>query len=402
MTLKDKKILIGISAGIAAYKISRLVRLLVKEGAEVRVVMTPDAAKFVSPITLSALSKNDVIMNIFPEGEIESLDKVETQTWHVDLGIWADYFIIAPATANTIAKIAGGMSDNFLLVTVLATRCTIALAPTMDDDMYKNKITQRNIEKLKTYGYKIIEPTSGELASGLIGMGRMAEPEVMLEFLKNEFAKSEDLKGKRVLVTAGPTREYIDAVRFITNPSTGKMGFAIAQAARERGADVTLVSGPVNLSIDNVNRIDVETSEQMFNSVKKNIKSKDAIIMTAAIEDFKPLKISKQKIKKENFKSKINIECGLSVDILKYLGEQKKNYKLVGFAVETNNEVANAKSKLKRKNLDFIVLNNPNVKGAGFGTDTNIASIIDSKSVNKYKKMTKLELANIILDKLFN
>lgn len=400
MNLKSKKILVGVSAGIAAYKVSRLVRLLVKEGAEVRVVMTPDAAKFVSPVTLSALSKNDVIMNIFPDGEMKTLNKVETQTWHVNLGIWADYFIIAPATANTLAKIAAGMSDNFLLVTILATRCPIALAPTMDDDMYKNKITQNNIAKLKTYGYKIIEPTSGELASGLVGMGRMAEPEVMLEFLRNEFANKEDLKAKKVLVTAGPTREYIDAVRFITNPSTGKMGFAIAQAASERGAEVTLISGPVNLSIDDVTRIDVETSDQMFNAVKKNMKNKDAIIMTAAIEDFKPLKISKQKIKKEN-KSKINIECGLSVDILKYLGEQKKNYKLVGFAVETNNEIANAKSKLKRKNLDFIVLNNPNVKGAGFGTDTNVASIIDSKKVDKYKKMTKFELANIILDKLF-
>jgi len=400
MTLSGKKIIVGVSAGIAAYKISRLVRLLIKEGAEVRVVMTPDAAKFVSPVTLSALSKNDVIINIFPDGEMKTLNKVETQTWHVNLGIWADYFIIAPATANTLAKIAAGMSDNFLLVTILATRCPIALAPTMDDDMYKNKITQSNINKLKSYGYKIIEPTSGELASGLVGMGRMAEPEVMLEFLRNEFAKKEDLKGKKVLITAGPTREYIDAVRFITNPSTGKMGFAIAQAASERGADVTLISGPVNLKIENVNRVDVETSEQMFNAVKKNMKSKDAIVMTAAIEDFKPLKVSKQKIKKEN-KSKINIECGLSVDILKHLGENKKNYKLVGFAVETNNEVANAKSKLKRKNLDFIVLNNPNVKGAGFGTDTNVASIIDSKKVDKYKKMTKLELANIILDKLF-
>jgi len=393
---------VGVSAGIAAYKISRLVRLLVKEGAEVRVIMTPDAAKFVSPVTLSALSKNDVIMNIFPEGKMKTLNKVETQTWHVNLGIWADYFIIAPATANTLAKIAAGMSDNFLLVTILATRCPIALAPTMDDDMYKNKITQSNIAKLKSYGYKIIEPTSGELASGLVGMGRMAEPEVMLEFLKNELGKKEDLKEKKILITAGPTREYIDAVRFITNPSTGKMGFAIAQAASERGANVTLITGPVNLSIENVNRIDVETSEQMFSAVKKNMKSKDAIVMTAAIEDFKPLKISKQKIKKENFKSKINIECGLSVDILKYLGENKKNYKLVGFAVETNNEISNAKSKLRRKNLDFIVLNNPNVKGAGFGTDTNVASIIDSKKVDKYKKMTKLELANIILDKLFS
>ncbi|MBX7047389.1 MAG: bifunctional phosphopantothenoylcysteine decarboxylase/phosphopantothenate--cysteine ligase CoaBC [Ignavibacteria bacterium] len=398
--LKGKKILIGISAGIAAYKMSRLVRLLVKEGAEVRIIMTPDAAKFVSPVTLSALSKHDVIMNIFPEGEMRSLNKVETQTWHVNLGIWADYFLIAPATANTIAKIAAGMSDNFLLVTVLATRCPIALAPTMDDDMYKNKITQKNIEKLKSYGYKMIEPTSGELASGLIGMGRMAEPEVMLDFLQKELAAKQDLKGKKILITAGPTREYIDAVRFITNPSTGKMGFAIAEAAKERGADVTLVTGPVDLTIDGVKRIDVETSDEMFIAVKRNMNTQDAIVMTAAIEDFKPLKTVKSKIKKENLK-KINIECGFSVDILKYLGEKKKKYKLVGFAVETNNETANAKSKLKRKNLDFIVLNNPNVKGAGFGTDTNVATIIDSKNIIKHKKMTKLELGNIILNKLF-
>lgn len=400
MILKGKKILIGISAGIAAYKMSRLVRLLVKEGAEVRIIMTPDAAKFVSPVTLSALSKHDVIMNIFPEGEMRSLNKVETQTWHVNLGIWADYFLIAPATANTIAKIAAGMSDNFLLVTVLATRCPIALAPTMDDDMYKNKITQKNIEKLKSYGYKMIEPTSGELASGLIGMGRMAEPEVMLDFLQKELAVKQDLKGKKILITAGPTREYIDAVRFITNPSTGKMGFAIAEAAKERGADVTLVTGPVNLTIDGVKRIDVETSDEMFIAVKRNMNAQNAIVMTAAIEDFKPLKTVKSKIKKENLK-KINIECGFSVDILKYLGEKKKKYKLVGFAVETNNETANAKSKLKRKNLDFIVLNNPNVKGAGFGTDTNVATIIDSKNIIKHKKMTKLELGNIILNKLF-
>lgn len=400
MILKGKKILIGISAGIAAYKMSRLVRLLVKEGAEVRIIMTPDAAKFVSPVTLSALSKHDVIMNIFPEGEMRSLNKVETQTWHVNLGIWADYFLIAPATANTIAKIAAGMSDNFLLVTVLATRCPIALAPTMDDDMYKNKITQKNIEKLKSYGYKMIEPTSGELASGLIGMGRMAEPEVMLDFLQKELAAKQDLKGKKILITAGPTREYIDAVRFITNPSTGKMGFAIAEAAKERGADVTLVTGPVDLTIDGVKRIDVETSDEMFIAVKRNMNTQDAIVMTAAIEDFKPLKTVKSKIKKENLK-KINIECGFSVDILKYLGEKKKKYKLVGFAVETNNETANAKSKLKRKNLDFIVLNNPNVKGAGFGTDTNVATIIDSKNIIKHKKMTKLELGNIILNKLF-
>jgi len=397
--LKNKKILLGISAGIAAYKIAHLVRYLVREGAEVRVIMTPDAAQFISPVTLSALSKNDVIMHIFPEEKHSKLKKVETKTWHVNLGIWADYFIIAPATGNTIAKIAAGISDNFLLATVLATRCPIVLAPTMDDDMYKNKITQANIAKLKSYGYKIIEPTSGELASGLIGMGRMAEPEVMLEFLKKEFDSKQDLAGKKILITAGPTREYIDAVRYITNPSTGKMGFELARAAAERGADVTLIAGPVNLSIEGVKRVDVETSDEMFKEVKKNTKGKDVIIMTAAIEDFKPLGFKNQKIKKEKFKSVVNIKCTLAVDILKHLGDNKKNYKLIGFAVETNNGEANAKSKLKRKNLDFIVLNNPNVKGAGFGTDTNVASIIDNKGVKKYKKMSKFELGNIILDK---
>jgi len=300
LLLKDKKILLGISAGIAAYKIAHLVRYLVREGAEVRVIMTPDAAQFISPVTLSALSKNDVIMHIFPKEKHSKLKKVETQTWHVNLGIWADYFIIAPATGNTIAKIAAGISDNFLLATVLATRCPIVLAPTMDDDMYKNKITQANIAKLKSYGYKIIEPTSGELASGLIGMGRMAEPEVMLEFLKREFNKKQDLTGKKILITAGPTREYIDAVRFITNPSTGKMGFELARAAAERGADVTLVTGPVNLSIEGVKRIDVETSDEMFTAVKKNTKDKEVIIMTAAIEDFKPLGFKIRKSKKKN------------------------------------------------------------------------------------------------------
>lgn len=403
--LKGKKILLGVSAGIAAYKITYLVRLLVREGAEVRVIMTPDAAQFVSPVTLSALSKNDVIMHIFPEEKISKLKKVETKTWHVNLGIWADYFIIAPATGNTIAKIAAGISDNFLLATVLATRCPIALAPTMDDDMYKNKITQANITKLKSYGYKIIEPTSGELASGLIGIGRMAEPEVMYNFLKAELSRSKDLEGKKILITAGPTREYIDAVRFITNPSTGKMGFELARAAAERGAEVTLVTGPVNLSIENVNRINVETSDEMFSAVKKNTKGKDAVVMTAAIEDFKPLGFKNQKIKKEKFKSVVNIKCELAVDILKNLGAEKsknkKSYKVVGFAVETNNGEANAKSKLKRKNLDFIVLNNPNVKGAGFGTDTNVATIIDNKKTTRLKKMSKYELGNVILDKLF-
>lgn len=398
--LKGKKILLGISGGIAAYKICYLVRLLVKQGAEVRIIMTPSATKFVSPLTLSTLSKNEVIINMFPDtNDYSKTEKVEAKTWHVNLGIWADAFVIAPATANTIAKIAHGISDNFLLASVLACRCPIMIAPTMDDDMYKNPASQKNLQTLKDYGYKIIDPIYGELASGITGEGRMAEPEDILKFITDFLLKKNDLAGKKILITAGPTIEFLDSVRFITNSSTGKMGFELARAARDRGAAVTLITGPVSLNnIEGVKRIDVKTSAEMFTKVKANLKNKDLVIMTAAVEDFKPLNTSESKIKKED-SSKFIFEFEKTVDILEYAGKNKIGFKLIGFALETDNEIENAKKKLHRKNLDMIVSNNPKVPGAGFGTDTNIVTLIDKKNTNKLPIMSKYDAGNAILDK---
>lgn len=398
--LKGKKILLGVTGGIAAYKVCYLVRMFIKQEAEVRIIMTPSATKFVSPITLSTLSKNEVIINMFPEtDDYSKTEKVETKTWHVNLGLWADVFIIAPATANTIAKIAHGISDNFLLTTVLASRCPILIAPTMDDDMYKNASSKKNLAQLMEYGYKIIDPVYGELASGIVGEGRMAEPEDILKNVSDLLLKKKDLDGKNILITAGPTIEYLDSVRFITNFSTGKMGFELAKAARDRGADVTLVSGPVALNnIKGVNRINVKTSCEMLTSVKVNLKNKDLVIMTAAIEDFKPVNIVNSKIKKED-SSKFVFEFERTVDILEFIGKNKKGFKLVGFALETDNEIDNAMKKLNKKNLDLIVLNNPKVPGAGFGTDTNVITLIDKKNIDKLPLMSKYEAGNAILDK---
>ncbi|MEZ4691538.1 MAG: bifunctional phosphopantothenoylcysteine decarboxylase/phosphopantothenate--cysteine ligase CoaBC [Ignavibacteria bacterium] len=398
--LKGKKILLGISGGIAAYKICYLVRMLVKEGAEVRIIMTPSAVNFVSPVTLSALSKNEVIINMFPANpDLSKAEKVETKTWHVNLGIWADVFVIAPATANTIAKIACGICDNFLLSSVLAAKCPLLLAPTMDDDMYKNPSTRNNIEKLKEYGYKIIDPEYGELASGIYGEGRMAEPEKITEYIKDFFKYKSDLKGRKVLITAGPTIEFLDGVRFITNSSTGRMGFELARAARDRGADVTLITGPVSLeNIDKVKRINVNTADEMLRKVKSNINKKDLVIMTAAVEDFKPVNTVKSKIKKED-QDKFVFEFKKTVDILENIGRIKQGFKLIGFALETDNGIENAKAKLKKKNLDLIVLNNPNTPGAGFGTDTNVVTLIDKKNIEELPIMTKYDVGNAILDK---
>lgn len=398
--LKGKKILVGISGGIAAYKICYLVRMFIKQGAEVKIIMTPAATKFVSPVTLSVLSKNEVIINMFPEnGYYDNAEKIETKTWHISLGIWADVFIIAPATANTIAKIAHGFSDNFLLTTVLASRCPVIIAPTMDDDMYKNPVTKKNIEALKNIGYKIIDPYSGELASGIHGEGRMAEPEEIFEYVSNLILKKKDLHGKKILITAGPTIEFLDSVRYLTNSSTGKMGFELARAAADRGAQVTMVTGPVSLNdVEGVKRINVKTSDEMFKSVKANMKNKDVIIMTAAVEDFKPIKIIDSKIKKEN-KEKFVFEFKKTVDILDFAGKNKKGFKLIGFALETDNEIENAKRKLNKKNLDLIVLNNLKTEGAGFGTDTNVVTLIDKKNILKLPLMSKYEVGNKILDK---
>jgi phosphopantothenoylcysteine decarboxylase/phosphopantothenate--cysteine ligase len=398
--LKGKKILIGITGGIAAYKICNLVRLFVKAGAEVKVIMTPSAAKFVSPLTLSVLSKNEVVINMFPAGDnLEQAESVSAKTWHINYGLWADIFVIAPATANTIAKIVCGISDNFLLSTVLASRCPLIVAPTMDEDMYRNKVTQSNLKKIKELNYNIIDPIEGELASGLYGYGKMAEPETIFEVVKNKLIKKKDLSGKKILITAGPTVEPVDSVRFISNYSSGKMGFEIASAAAERGADVTLISGPVNLKTPcSVKRIDVSSTSEMFNAVRMNMKNKDIIIMSAAVADFKPVKVFDKKVKKEKTGKIFNLELTRTQDILKYLGENKRNIFLIGFALETDEGIQNAKDKLISKNLDMIVLNNPKEKGAGFGTDTNIVTLIDKKSVKKLPLLSKYEAGNAILD----
>ncbi|MBI5401989.1 MAG: bifunctional phosphopantothenoylcysteine decarboxylase/phosphopantothenate--cysteine ligase CoaBC [Ignavibacteriae bacterium] len=400
MPLKGKKILLGITGGIAAYKMCSFVRLLVKAGAEVKVVMTPSAAKLVSPLTLSVLTNNDVVINMYPEhSDPENIETVSAGTWHIKYGLWADVFIIAPATANSIAKITCGISDNFLLSTVLACRCPVFFAPTMDVDMYNKPVTQENIKKLAGRGYMVIEPFYGELASGLFGMGKMAEPEIMFDVLKIHFEKKKDLKNKKVLITAGPTVEPIDAVRYISNYSSGKMGFDLARAADERGADVTLIAGPVNLETPNgIKRIDVKSSDEMYKAVIANLKGKDVVIMTAAVADFKPVNVPGNKIKKEDKNFNMNIELEKTTDILKAVGKNKKNFFLIGFALETDNGIPNAQKKLKEKNLDMIVLNNPKEEGAGFGTDTNVVSLIDKRSIKKLEKMTKYEAGNEILN----
>ncbi len=402
MSLKGKKILLGISGGIAAYKCCELVRLFKRNEAEVRVIMTPSALNFVSPVTLSALSGNEVMVNIFPEVDPERSSTVETKTWHVYTGLWADIFIIAPATANTIAKMVNGISDNFLTATVLSARCPVVVSPAMDEDMYLNEVTASNVSKLKEYGYWVIEPETGELASGLHGIGRMPEPLTIfnyaVEFLNGH---KRDLEGKKVLVTAGPTYEPIDEVRFIGNYSSGKMGFSLAHAAALRGADVTLVSGPVSLKTPrNVSRIDVQTANEMFEAVKTNAAGQDYIIMSAAVADYRPKSVYDGKIKKSS-SDDLTIETERTIDILEYLGKNKKGYKLVGFALESANEIEYAKDKLQRKNLDLIVVNNPRTEGAGFGTDTNVIKIIDSSmNISSFEKMSKFDAANAILDKM--
>ena len=399
--LKGRKIIIGISAGIAAYKICNLVRLFIKAGAEVRVIMTPSAVNFVSPLTLSILSKNPVIINMFPEGDMSKSETVNAGTWHITNGIWADMFVLAPATANTIAKINAGISDNFLLSAILAARCPVVVVPTMDEDMYNNRATQRNIKALRNDGYRILEPVEGELASGIYGMGKMPEPEEIFKFVEEQFYE-KNLKGKKILVTAGPTRQPIDAVRYLSNYSSGKMGFEIAKAAYLRGAEVVLITGPSALQHrKGVTRIDVETGDDMLDAVKKNMKGINAAIMSAAVSDFKPKAVMKHKIKKEETEKEYNLELIKTTDILGYMGKNKKGFRLVGFALETDNGLENAKKKLKYKNLDMIVLNDPNVEGAGFGTDTNVATLINKTSVKVLDKMTKFELANEILDRLF-
>lgn len=393
MNLKGKHILLGVTGSIAAYKAASLVRLLVKEGAEVRIVMTPLAKEFITTLTLATLAKNPILVDFF---------NPENGDWnsHVSLGEWADAYLIAPATANTMAKMAHGIADNLLLTTYLSARCPVYVAPAMDLDMYAHVVTQENIDTLRRRGVRVIEPGSGELASGLTGKGRMAEPEEIREYIVSAFKKKVTLLGKRVLVTAGPTVEAIDPVRYISNHSTGKMGYAIAEEIASRGGEVTLVSGPTFLAVHGaVNRICVTSAEEMCREAKAAFDESDGAIMCAAVADYTPETVAERKIKKGD-EGEMAVRLKRTVDIAAELGHDKGSKVLVGFALETDNECANARIKLEKKNLDFIVLNSLKDKGAGFGVDTNVISIIDRESTESFPLMSKREAASVIVDKL--
>ena len=394
--LSGKKILLGITAGIAAYKTASLVRLFIKSGAEVKVVMTPASKDFITPLTLSTLSKNPVLSTFYDK-------KDENNQWnnHVELGIWADYMLIAPATANTLSKMANGVCDNLLLATYLSAKCKVFIAPAMDLDMYQHPSTKKSIEKLKNFGNLLIPVTSGELASGLIGEGRMAEPDSIILFIEKNILDSLPLIGKKVLITAGPTHEKIDPVRFIGNYSSGKMGFAIAKEVADLGAEVFLVSGPSYQQIQHlfIKRIDVVSAEEMYNAVHQIFNNIDIAILSAAVADYKPKNIATQKIKKKTVTLQLELEP--TKDILASLGEIKNKQFLVGFALETNNELENAISKLKHKNLDLIVLNSLQDTGAGFATDTNKITIIDKKlNIKEFKLKPKNIVAKDIINKI--
>ena len=394
--LSGKKILLGITAGIAAYKTASLVRLLIKLDADVKVIMTPASKDFITPLTLSTLSKNPVNSAFYDKED-------ENEVWnnHVDLGLWADYFLIAPATANTLSKMANGVCDNLLLATYLSAKCPVYFAPAMDLDMYKHPSTKESLSKLQSYKNVMIPATSGELASGLVGEGRMAEPEDIVSFIENDILSKLPLKGKKVLITAGPTYEAIDPVRFIGNHSSGKMGFAIAKTAANLGAEVYLISGPSHQKIKHslVQRIDVVSAEDMYIEAHKHFEEVDIAILSAAVADYKPKNIADQKIKKKD--TSLTIELTPTKDILGSLGAIKKDQFLVGFALETNNEVENAIGKIKRKNLDAIVLNSLKDKGAGFATNTNKITIIDKDFNQKpFDLKSKDEVAKDIINEI--
>ena len=392
----SKNILLGVTAGIAAYKTAYLVRYFVKAGANVQVIMTPASKEFVTPLTLSTLSKNPVHSTFYEKNE-------DNELWnsHVDLGLWADYFVIAPATANTMSKMANGTCDNLLLAAYLSAKCPVYVAPAMDLDMYKHTSTKENLNKLESFGNIIIPAEIGELASGLLGEGRMAEPEVILAFIENDILSKLPLKNKKVLLTAGPTYEAIDPVRYIGNHSSGKMGFELAKEAANLGAEVILISGPSNEKVNNslIHRIDVVSAEEMYQATHNHYKNVDIAILAAAVADFKPVSMASQKIKKKG--ANLTIELTQTKDILASLGEQKIKQFLVGFALETNNELENAKLKLKRKNLDLIVLNSLRDKGAGFKKSTNKVTLIDNQeNVLEFGLKSKTEVAQDIFNEI--
>jgi len=393
--LKGKKVLVGITGGIAAYKIPFLVRLLIKEGAEVKVIMTKESCNFVTPLTLSALSQNPVSIEPFNQGD---------GTWHshIELGSWADVFLIAPLTANTMAKMATGITDNLLLAVYLAARCPVFFAPSMDVDMYHHKTTQQNIVTIQSHGNILIAPHAGELASGLTGMGRLEEPQRIVEILHDYFSKQQALSGKHVLISSGPTVEPIDPVRYISNHSSGRMGNALALEAASRGAYVTFISGPVNEYPEhpNIKVIKVTTAAEMYCKLTECFADADITVMAAAVADYTPLSPENEKIKKG--KETFALELTKTKDIISELGKAKKaNQLLIGFALETSNGIENATAKLQTKNLDFIVLNSLRDEGAGFGFDTNKISILSkNQNISVFELKSKKEVASDIFDYL--
>jgi phosphopantothenoylcysteine decarboxylase/phosphopantothenate--cysteine ligase len=393
--LKHKKIILGVTGSIAAYKIASLTRLLVKEGAEVQIVMTQAAKEFITPLTLATLSKKPALSEFV---------KDQTGAWnnHVDLGLWADVILIAPATAHTLAKCANGICDDLLTAVYLSAKCPVIFAPAMDLDMYQHPSTLENLKKLQTFGNQIVKSNFGELASGLVGEGRMAEPEELVEVLTKHFSENAILKGKNVLITAGPTQEPIDPVRFISNHSTGKMGYAIANKLAKAGANVTLVSGQVALKSpdSSINLVKVRSAKEMYEASQSAFEKSDIIILAAAVADYTPAVVADKKIKKKE--DTFNIELTKTTDIAKTLGQQKRSDQLmVGFALETDNEVENALGKIKSKNLDMIVLNSLQNAGAGFGHDTNKISIIkrDGTMID-FDLKSKQDVAQDIVDEI--
>ena len=392
--LKDKTVVIGVSGGIAVYKTLDVVSRLRKLGVNVNVIMTKSATEFVTPLSFQSLSQNYVVCDMFED----------PKTWdveHISLAKRADVFLIAPATANVIGKIANGIADDMLTTTVMATKAKVLIAPAMNTNMYENPILQRNINTLKELGYNFVEPESGRLACGDTGKGKLASPETIVDEVVKLLSKGQDLKEKSIIVTAGPTVESIDPMRYITNRSTGKMGYSIAKEAIERGADVTLITGPTNLTPpQNLKKlVKIESAKDMYEAVLANLDENDVVIKSAAVADYKPKNYSNKKIKKSD--DDLVIELDRNKDIAQEIGKIKNNKILVGFAAETNDLIENASLKIKKKNLDFIVANDLTKEGAGFGVDTNIVKIIDKEgNITEYPKMKKEEVANIILDKI--
>ena len=387
--LSGKKVLLGISGGIAAYKTPNLVRCLIKKGAEVKVVMTDSAKDFVTPLSLSTVSKNPV------HSSFKSDDEDGVWNNHVELGLWADFMLICPATANTMFKMANGNCDNLLLGVYLSCKSETFFAPAMDLDMYKHQSTKESINKLISFGNILIPPAHGELASGLSGEGRLPEPHEIVDFIEKHYSKNLPLEGKKVLISAGPTIEELDPVRYISNHSSGKMGYSLAETALSLGAEVKLISGPTNQSIssENIKIVHIKTGNELLEAIRNDYNNSDIVIMAAAVSDYKPIEFSEKKIKKDN--NELNIKFEKTTDILFELGQNKKNQILVGFALENNNELSNAINKLEKKNLDLIVLNSLNDEGAGFGYDTNKITIVDcSGSVTPYKLKKKNEVAD--------